>query len=145
MPLPFLELTGTPYEQGCRHGRELSDLIARNLEIYFDRFEQDSGLSPDQVRDRGSRYAEAIGRQNREYADGMRGVADGSGLDAPGIAALNARYEIIYYQVTANAMAEKDGCTAFAVLPEASTNRHLLIGQNWDWIPGVLGAVLHTK
>src|SRR5439155_12775577 len=26
----------------------------------------------------------------------------------------------------------------------ASTNGHLLLGQNWDWIPQVQGAVLHT-
>jgi isopenicillin-N N-acyltransferase-like protein len=38
-----------------------------------------------------------------------------------------------------------DGCTAFAVAPDASANGHLLIGQNWDWIPGVQGALLHTQ
>jgi isopenicillin-N N-acyltransferase-like protein len=35
-------------------------------------------------------------------------------------------------------------CTAFAVLPEASSDGHLRIGQNWDWIPDVAGALVHT-
>ena len=29
--------------------------------------------------------------------------------------------------------------------PEASANGHLLLGQNWDWIPEVLGAVVHAR
>jgi isopenicillin-N N-acyltransferase-like protein len=44
----------------------------------------------------------------------------------------------------ARTIAEPDGCTAFAILPDASANGHLLLGQNWDWIPQVQGAVLHT-
>src|SRR5947207_3458504 len=145
MPLPLLRLSGSPYAQGRQHGRELRERIAENLQIYFDRFQRASGLSRPEVLERGDRYAEAIARQNPDYAEGMRGIVDGSGFDPRAIAALNARYEIIYYQVTAKAMAASDGCTAFAVLPEASANGHLLLGQNWDWIPGVLGAVLPTE
>ena len=37
-----------------------------------------------------------------------------------------------------------DGCTAFAARPEATATGHLLMGQNWDWIPEVQGAVLNT-
>jgi isopenicillin-N N-acyltransferase-like protein len=73
----------------------------------------------------------------------MRGVAEGSGFSYAEIAALNVRYELFYYQFGVNAMA--DGCTAFAVLPEASANGHLLIGENWDWVVGVRGAVLHSR
>jgi isopenicillin-N N-acyltransferase-like protein len=63
-------------------------------------------------------------------------------MDLDELIALNVRYELIYYQFSANATA--DGCTSFAVLPGASANGHLLMGQNWDWIPDVQGAVLHT-
>jgi isopenicillin-N N-acyltransferase-like protein len=73
----------------------------------------------------------------------MRGVAEGSGFSYAEIAALNVRYELFYYQFGVNAVA--DGCTAFAVLPEASADGHLLIGENWDWVSGVRGAVLHSR
>lgn len=86
-----------------------------------------------------------------DYFDGMRGIAVGASLPLDVVVALNVRYEIIYYQTAALAMAStgiiaatKDGCTAFAIAPEASASGHLLLGQNWDWIPLVQGAMLHT-
>src|SRR5207302_778077 len=36
------------------------------------------------------------------------------------------------------------GCTAFALAPERTTNGHLLLGQNWDWLPDVWGAIVQT-
>ncbi len=159
MSLPVVRLAGTPYEQGVRHGRELKDRIAHNLRVYFERFEREVELSrPDALRWAG-RYAQAIEAQNADYFAGMRGVAEGAGFPLGEIAALNVRYEILYYQFGKNALAEAgrssepavdglepavDGCTAFAVLPGASDSGHLLLGQNWDWIPEVQGAVLHT-
>ena len=145
MTLPIVHLTGTAYEQGVQHGQALKARIAHNLDVYFARFERETGLARPEVLDRARRYAKAIEGQNADYFDGMRGVADGSGFAPDDIAALQVRYEILYYQFGKNAQSEDvDGCTAFAILPEASANGHLLIGQNWDWIPQVQGAVLHT-
>ncbi len=144
MTFPILQLSGTAYDQGVQHGQQLKDRIAHNLGVYFARFEQEAGLPPSEVLKRANRYAEAIAGQNRDYFDGMRGVADGSGFPLEEIAALQVRYEILYYQYGHRTSEDVDGCTAFAVLPEASENGHLLVGQNWDWIPEVKGAVLHT-
>ena len=30
-----------------------------------------------------------------------------------------------------------DGCTSFALSQKASENNHLIMGQNWDWIPDI--------
>ena len=145
MTLPTIHLTGTAYEQGVQHGQALRDRIAHNLRVYFDRFEREAGLSRADVLGRARRYGAAIADQNPDYHAGMRGVAEGSGFGPDEIAALQVRYEILYYQFGKNAQSEDvDGYTAFAVLPEASANGHLLLGQNWDWIPQVQGAVLHT-
>ena len=150
MTLPLVRLTGTPYEQGHRHGQALKDRIAHNLSVYFDRFEREIKLPRADVLDRARRYGAAIESQNADYHAGLRGVADGSGFGLDELTALQVRYEILYYGFGKEAMAlaqaerEVDGCTAFAVLPEASANGHLLVGQNWDWIPQVQGAVLHT-
>ncbi len=146
MTLPVVHLTGTPRAQGEQHGRELRERIAHNLDVYFDRFAREVGLPKPEALSWARRYTEAIEKQSPAYHAAMQGVAHGSGLAFDEIAALNVRYEILYYQFGKNALAhaEPDGCTAFAVLPEASENGHLLLGQNWDWIPDVQGALLHT-
>ncbi len=152
MALPRISLSGTPYEQGVAHGRALRDRIAHNLSIYFERFARETLLERAAVLEIARRYGVAIATQNAGYAAGMQGIADGSGFTLDEIAALNVRYEILYYQfgklAMANAVAAAespgDGCTAFALRPEVTADGHLLMGQNWDWIPEVQGAVLHT-
>ncbi len=146
MTLPLLRLTGTPYAQGFAHGQTLRAEIARNLDIYFERFEREAKLAPAEALDRARRYAVALAGSAPDYHAGMCGIADGSDQSLDRIAALNVRYEILYYQFGRNALAvrDPDGCTAFAVAPVASASGHLLIGENWDWIPEVRGAILHT-
>ena len=121
--------------------------IAANIAVYFDRFVRETLLEREAVHQIASQYAEHIQRQSADYYAGMQGVAEGSGFAFLDIVALNVRYEILYYQFGKMAMAREaqaDGCTLFALLPEATTEKHLIIGQNWDWIPEVQGAVLHT-
>jgi isopenicillin-N N-acyltransferase-like protein len=138
--LPFLHLEGTPYDQGFQHGRALAEQIATNLGVYFERFESEGQLPRDEARRRARTY-EAI-LEGHPYWQGLRGIASGSGQDLLDILVLNLRYELLYFQYGACAMV--DGCTSFAVLPEATESGHLLMGQNWDWIPEVEGAVVHT-
>jgi isopenicillin-N N-acyltransferase-like protein len=143
LALPLVELTGTPYEQGLTQGWELRERIAQNMAIYFERFERECKLPRAEVLERASQYAAAIERQNADYYAGMQGIAAGSGFSFAEIAALNVRYELFYYQFGVNALA--DGCTAFALLPNITASGSLLIGENWDWIVGVKGAVLRTE
>jgi len=56
---------------------------------------------------------------------------------------MNVRYEILYYR--SMEMLLNDGCTAFAAMPESCANGRLLHGQNWDWIPGVQGAMVQVR
>jgi isopenicillin-N N-acyltransferase-like protein len=142
MSLPILHLRGTPLEQGLEHGRQLRERIARNLRVYFDRFEQEARLPRDEVVTRAQAYRQAIETKSPAYFAGMQGIADGSGVGLDEVVMLNVRYEIHYYQMGRNALL--DGCTSFAVLPDATADGHLLMGQNWDWIPEVQGAIVHT-
>jgi isopenicillin-N N-acyltransferase-like protein len=142
MTLPLLRLHGTPFEQGVQHGEQLREQIAHNMSVYFERFAREVFLPRDEVLDRAERYGAAIVRQNPAYAEGMRGIAAGSGFLWAEVVALNVRYELFYDGFVEKPMA--DGCTAFALLPERTANAHLLLGENWDWIAGVRGAVVHT-
>ena len=138
--------------QGLAHGRDLREAIAHNIRLYFDRFENEARLPRRTVLDWAARYLEAIRRDSPDYAEGMEGVAEGAGADLLEVAALNVRYELLYYRFGRIAMDSgtppaghsTEGCTAFGLLPAAAEADHLIHGQNWDWIPGVAGAVLHT-
>jgi len=149
MSLPVLRLAGSPYAQGLQHGRGLADRIAHNVAVYFRRFEREVKVPRPEVLHRSRAYLEVLETQSPEYLAGIRGIAEGSAQDLVEIAALNVRYEILYFGYTRKAMGTleagaADGCTSFALTPAASASGHLVLGQNWDWIPEVLGAVLHT-
>jgi isopenicillin-N N-acyltransferase like protein len=146
MTLPFLQVTGSPYEQGLVQGMALRDRVLHNRDVYFDRFLQEGGVARDEVLRRAALYREVIAAQNPAYLEGMQGIAAGSGLAELEVVALNVRYEILYdaFVVRTQELYGADGCTAFALAPESTAAGHLLLGQNWDWIPEVKGAVVHT-
>lgn len=142
--LPILTLSGSPYEQGVAHGSALQGAIRRNLSRYFRRFALEIRLPQDEVLRRAARYLEALEAMHPAYVAGMRGIAAGSGVSLTEIAALNVRYEILYdgFGKTGGGI---DGCTSFALTPEKTASGHLVMGENWDWIPEVEGAVLRLQ
>lgn len=141
--LPVVTLEGSPREQGLMHGRALREAIAHNHALYADRFAREGRLSTAEVEDRSRRYWEAIRTRHADYAAGVAGIAEGADRPLQDIVALNVRYEILYHQFAANAGA--DGCTAFAALPAATATGTVLMGQNWDWIPDVRGAIVRVR
>jgi isopenicillin-N N-acyltransferase-like protein len=169
--LPVLELEGSPYEQGLAHGRFARELIAQNLKIYFYRFERETKLPKAEVLRRAGLYLRVIERCAPQYAEAMRGVAEGAHIELLEIAALNARYELIYSEETRKALTadltpwppflkgrgnsppslgegsgeRSDGCTSFVVLPQKSSNGHLLLAENWDWIPDIQCLILKIR
>ncbi len=155
MSLPVVDLTGGPAEQGLAHGRALADEVAHNLDLYFHRFEREVDLSRAEAISRTREYLAAIDGRAPEYELAMRGLAEGAGLPYDEVAVLNLRYELLYYQYgtvkaaeAARELAaregrpEPDGCTSFALLPEATQSGRLLMGQNWDWFPNARCALI---
>jgi len=146
--LSFLHLAGNPLECGRAHGRGARPAIAHNVALYLRRFQEDGRIDHDEIWRRASQYQQLIERENPAYAAEMRGIAEGARQDLLDIVAVNVRYEILYTEFVRVGLERElatpgvGGCTAFAVLPSHSANGHLLIGQNWDWIPGIRGAVV---
>ncbi len=133
---------------GLRHGREARQHIERNLEVYFRRFKSETALSREEALQRASKYLAVIKKQDPAYARAMEGVAEGSSRELLEIAALNVRYELMYSQfskIGLKPVPRTFGCTAFAALPKVVKNGHLLMGQNWDWIPEVEGLFLKVR
>lgn len=145
MRLPLVNLEGTPYDQGYVHGVRLRAEIGHNLRCYVERFFREAGLTQKDILHRAAIYGAAIADAHPDYHAGMRGIADGAGLELDEVTALNVRYEILYFQYAMRQMMSvRDGCTAFALAPHRTANGHLWLGQNWDWIPNVKGALIHT-
>ena len=119
--------------------------------MYLRRFQEDGRIDHEEIRRRASAYLEVIERENPAYVAEMRGIAEGSHQDILDIVAVNVRYEILYTEFVRVGLERElaapgvGGCTSFAVLPSHTSNGHLLIGQNWDWIPEVRGAVVAAQ
>src|SRR5713226_8113549 len=146
--LPVLTLKGSPHQIGYDHGSNARPEIEHNLEVYFRRFKSETELSPDVAISRAAKFLEVINKTSPEYADTMKGVAAGSGQEILDITALNVRYELMYSQfskIGLKPMPKTFGCTAFATLPTAVDNGHLIMAQNWDWIPEVKGVFLKVR
>jgi len=146
--LPVLTLKGSPHEIGYEHGKKARPEIHQNLEVYFRRFKSETELSHDVAISRAARFLEVINKVSPEYAATMKGVAAGSGQDILDITALNVRYELMYSQfskIGLKPIPKTFGCTAFATLPKSVENGHLLMAQNWDWIPEVKGLFLKVR
>jgi isopenicillin-N N-acyltransferase-like protein len=141
--LPLVELDGSPFERGLQHGVALRDQIAHNVAMYYDRFAREGHLSADEVRRRAARFVPLLENYS-DYFAAVRGVAEASQRELIDVVMLNVRYELLYYQYSILGVGAPDGCTSFALLPSATRSQHLLVGENWDWIPAVQGAVVRT-
>ena len=146
--LPVLTLQGSPYQIGYKHGKQGRLEIEHNLEVYFRRFKNETELSHEVAISRAAKFLDVINRGSPEYAETMKGVAAGSGREVLDITALNVRYELMYSQfskIGLKPIHKTFGCTAFATLPAAVENGHLMMAQNWDWIPEVKGLFLKVR
>src|SRR2546425_1727963 len=146
--LPVLTLKGTPYQIGYKHGNKARPEIEHNLEVYFRRFKSETELSHDVALSRTAKFLEVINKVSPEYAETMKGVAAGSSQEILDLNALNVRYEWMssqFSKIGLKPMPKTFGCTAFAALPTAVENGHLIMAQNWDWIPEVKGLFLKVR
>ncbi|HTN86947.1 MAG TPA: C45 family peptidase [Sorangium sp.] len=150
MPLPFLDLSDDdPEARGRAHGGALAVQIARNIETCYRRFEN-NGLDRGEVRRKAAAWAELVRRERPDYDLEMRAVAAGAMADPLDVAIVNLRFEIGFPLMARRAAAmaaEADGCTSFAVLPEASADLQMRIGQTLDGIAAIAGnlAVIRSR
>ena len=128
LPLPLISVSGTPAECGVAYGRRAADLIAANIETYARRFAARVGLSPAQVRDRGTAFRDATLRHHPRIAQMLDGVAEGASADPADVYALNGRTELLYGTTPTE-------CTSIGVVDSRSATGHTLLAQNWDWHP----------
>jgi isopenicillin-N N-acyltransferase like protein len=139
--LPILDLPEDPYQRGLCHGQAMAASVAANVETYFRRFEV-GGLPRARAEELASRWESVYERAAPDYFAEMAGIAAGARVPMAQVVMVNARYELTYGVISAEAMEgkgflEPDGCTSFGLLPEATAHGHAMMGQNWDWLAAV--------
>jgi isopenicillin-N N-acyltransferase-like protein len=127
---PRVKVKGNAYERGKQYGTQAAERIQHNVEVYRQIFEHYAGWEWHTVAAYAAAFEPAIRAYRPHFIDEMRGIAEGAGLPLSHILALNVRTEIMFAAVARDAAQE---CTALVALPEATTDGHTLVAQNWDW------------
>jgi isopenicillin-N N-acyltransferase-like protein len=131
--IPLLEISGSPTERGRAHGEAARAEIARSLDHYRRSFAVKPGLAWADVLARVGPWRKLVGTHAPHLLEEMDGIAAGAGVHPDEVLALNARGEIARNHASRFTEMETDGCSSFALLPEATGDGHVYCGQNWDW------------
>jgi isopenicillin-N N-acyltransferase-like protein len=116
MPHPhYLELNGNPYKLGRTHGGELREQVTACVDFYRSIL----GLGEVELQQRAAVFEQLIRAYAPHQAEEIDGIAAGAGLPSSHLFAINARSELVPFNVAE--------CTALSV-PRAG-----LLGQTWDW------------
>ena len=137
--LPTIEITGDRRELGRQHGEAARAQIRESIDFYRGSFKRVTGLEWTAIRHNAHRWVKPIEDYLPGITDEIRGIAEGAGVEFEEVLALNARGELS----THDPFSESDeGCSSFAILPEASGDGHTYAGQNWDWRCEITGTVI---
>lgn len=141
---PHVRVAGGPYERGRAYGEQAAQRVARSVEAYRGVFRELAGLDVEGARRLAASFEEPIRAFRPGYLEEIRGIAEGAGVPYEDVLAINVRTEVMFAARarSAQATSRPAGCSAFAVLPEASAEGHTLIGQNWDWLPHCFDTVV---
>ncbi len=134
MTFPHVRVEGGPRERGRSYGEQARDRVQRSVEAYREVFDAYAGWNWQAVTEHARGYEAAIERFEPAYLEEMRGIADGAGLDAVDVLAINVRTEVMFAAKARDVARGVGECSAFAVTPARSVNGHTLLGQNWDWL-----------
>ncbi len=138
-PIPFIDVSGTPYERGRQHGAAVPARVKRSIELYGGQLGElgyDAAAKSALIRE----FAGEIEAFGVHYIEEMRGIADGAGVALEDVVMINARTEVIAKArllknkpVELGTQEADDGCTGAVILPERSATGAVIHGQNWDW------------
>lgn len=119
-----------PRDRGRQYGEQVREQIDLSIQYYAAFFARKHNVGWPAIAEHALAWEPVIDRFDADLAEEVRGIAEGAGRSLGDIIALNARGEMVYGK-PATSLAE--GCTAYALLAEATQDGHVYCGQNWDW------------
>jgi isopenicillin-N N-acyltransferase-like protein len=125
---PVVLTSGGPRERGRAYGLAAAARIGSSLALYEAVFRHYADISWMNARDRAGAFVEAIDAYDVELIPEIEGIAEGAGVDAEDVLALNLRTEIMFGLDVRPRPA--GGCTALGV---ADVPGGPVVAQNWDW------------
>lgn len=137
---PLISVHGASYERGFQYGTLARERVHGSLGFYGKVFQDALEVEWSWVRERARSFSTAIADFSGNIAEEMRGLADGAGIDYDDVLCLNCRTEVLDAATVRSATGRRGRfageCSAFAVEGPATANGSVIVGQNWDFIPG---------
>jgi isopenicillin-N N-acyltransferase-like protein len=138
---PATVIEGKPQDRGRAYGKQfrdaIRDFLAKEIDAAF--------IGKPSTKEQMLQYAAACGKVVRAecplVADEFQGIADGAGLSFDEIVLINL-HEELYHRTD---LPKHGHCTAVAVGPTDTGNKHTYVGQTWDWMPSVAGKSCVTE
>ncbi len=132
--LPFIRIKGTHKEIGLAIGQEMSAAIRGQIEAYHAMMPQaeEVGLTWSQAVLQARKYLPFSEEFYPQYAEEMRGIAEGAGVDFDDVNTLNC-----LEAVASDALHLR--CTSLAAGPEVTeSGSGVFVAHNEDWMPADL-------
>ncbi len=129
--------SGDPYQRGIQHGTQAREYIQRGCGEYHQAFLK-KGYTWEDAGKTAALYIPYLEKVNPELMLEARGIAKGAEISLEEVMILNTRYEQLKFpnetEGTENHAGEAE-CTLYAVEAEATSEKEMIVGQNWDNSP----------
>src|ERR1700684_106872 len=132
---PRLRISGDARQRGRAYGEQARERIQLSRDSYAEIFAKTVGWSWEQAVASAARYEKPVRDLAPDVMQEIEGIAEGSGLPAGDVLAINARTEIIFAASARDAAAQRAArareCTALALLSRRTRAGRPPPGHTW--------------
>jgi isopenicillin-N N-acyltransferase-like protein len=133
---PTIRVSGGPRERGRQYGEQARERVRRSIDAYAQVFAHEAGWTWERVREEAAAFRAPIAAHGAKYLEEIEGIAEGAGVEAVDVLAINVRTEVMFAAKARRAACGSlpHECSSLAISPERTADRKLLVAQTWDWL-----------
>jgi isopenicillin-N N-acyltransferase-like protein len=124
--VPIIHVKGPPRERGHQQGEGAQSQIAGMLAAYRELLPQASKMTWQEALREARKYLPYAEAAFSHFVEELRGIAEGAAVPFEDVWLLNC-----YEEVTES---QRGSCTSLAVRDDRTTDGHVLLAHNEDWI-----------